>query len=518
MSEEDISNDDQVEEFSLKVPEFKSPFVNSMLGKAILPLLISYNEVSFREIESKIEEKSKAIAIKLRGELTEDEREQLIEERKELEQFTVILDKTFEGHFSNETHGKVFDNSDPGDWVQYLEDNDGKRLGVFQPAVKPQIGEDGYVTGVNNINALFSKDVGVGAPAKATLPASMITVRIGNITEKSILRLMIELNEAKNELGFNTKGIMYSAADSKLVCIVTEFCLRHVITSTLRETTFENLVEVFDVTDAQILASAALKSLYPDGYPFTHVCINEDCSYKIHEDTSLSKGEVHKLDYGRVNHYNSKKFDQYRFRFLGASWGTHTVEQVLKAQDRYRKDLEVGPFNGADAAKVKMVIRTPRFKEYRDISYTWLADIQSFVNDSMSEATYNNTSQSLNRKRIENINSAMNALYLQRDAAWIKEVHKITTDGEVIKVKGIKGVMTALEALSSNEEIKINASRILLKGKNQLLTSMTGIPMFKCPKCQTLNDNQNDVNLPTSIRPRNVIADFFYITESKHQV
>lgn len=492
-------------------PGFRSPYVRDKIQKGMLPLFITCKDIDFKKELDDADKKMNELATKARSATNNADRDELEEEIDEINLYKTVLNSVYNGHFRNHTLMDMFVNAE--NWSQALKLND-KVIGTIPKGISAKKDDEGRISGRANVIAAITKQTGIGTPVSQMLPDSMITVGIGNITDKSLVRLMMELNEIRNGYGFATKGSMYSATDVKVISTIVEFCLSHVTTSTLRETSFENLMQVMVVTDAQALAAGTLKSIYPSGYPFLYSCANtEKCTFKTY-GTDEKNNTIPKLDFGRVTWFKKDRMPPARHRFLSAPMGTYTVEQVLEEQAKYNIVEEIGPFTD-EATRITMEVQAPMFIDYRRIGDTWLSDIITGIDDIIKRTSQDTSISVAKRKRTEYINTMIAQLSVQKESAWIRRIIITDSEGDKTYIEGENDVLAALEPLSSKDDFSENSIRIFMRAKNRLTTSMTGIPIFECPECGTLQEDEN--SQIKSIIPRNVIADFFYLMELKRQ-
>lgn len=497
---------------SIEPCEYRSHTTKKANKKALIPFVISCSGDDIRAIKADKEKRKEELEERLSNTSDEKVAKALVSEIRTIDNFISQITYSGNGTFNIADLFGMF--SELGDWTQGVK-LDGKIVTCKEQRIRTIGDEDGRVTGRMASQAAFGSRRGVGSPQTQYLPDSMIRVTIGNISEKDILRLMNELAQARRDLGFNHKGAVFTATDCKLLCIITEFCLSHVTHSTLRETNMETLMQALVVTDVFALAACALASIYPEGYPYFFACIDaEECGYKSFNPSGTDIDDIPGLDYAKLTWFNWKKFTPARHRFLNAPNGTHTLEQVLTEQERYNAPFEVGPFNDSGDSLIRMKIKKPSYLYYREVTFSWIADITSSVDEVLNETSNSKSPVAARNARISMINQQVYRLNMQKHRAWIVEISD-STEGDIIIADTDDAIEGALDSLVSDDEVARNADKLMQKAKNTITTSMTGIPVFNCPKCNKGQHSEDSAY--KSIIPRSVIADFFYITELRRQ-
>lgn len=512
MSEENIGQ----ENVNPTGADFRSPYVEGTDKRISYPFFITSHEVDFRESISQVEKRVQELTTKVRNSDKEIEKKTMREEIASLKEYRNHLIFASNGHFDDK---EINPFKAMEQWTQAFI-HEGKPHGVLAKKVSVGKGDDNRVTGSSNVKNFLSKKLNVGTPADIDLADSGIRVRIGNISESSIIDLMEQLAIIRSQVGFSHKGSMLTATDSKIICAITEFCLSHVVGSTLKDSSIDNLLAVFQPSDAMALAAGTLKSIYPEGYPFIHTCINtEECSFETFSKDMVDATNLPLLDFGKLVWYDLNKTDSNLCKFLSVPFGTHDVEDVLKFQDDRNKPVKIGPLNETGDHTIRVYMKRPSYLDYREYSFSWLSDIVAGVDDILKETSSIQTQSSVRSTRIDMINNKVYSLRLMKYAPWIHSIeYTENSSGEVSLFEGRDDVIAALEVLCNERSLSRTATGILNRELVKLCTSMTGIPMFKCPKCGTVNQSEDPDGKPMAILARNVIADFFFITELKRAV
>lgn len=515
MSDENNNQEQPNEVGARKVSKagFRSPYSRSVDERLSYPRLLTCKPVNFNEIIDDVNRKIENLTVKIRNSESEVEIKKLSAELNELKHYKDNVDFISKGHFAE-------DGIDPfnelNSWTQALLLDD-KTLGIIPKKISAETDENGVISNVASVEAMFSKELNVGTPSDIFLPDTNIVVRIGSIEEDSIIDLMEMLAILRNDVGFAHKGALFTATDSKIVCAIVEFCLSHVTGSTLETTSMENLMRVFKITDAQALAAGTLKSIYPEGYPFLHACINKDsCTFKTYNEGNVEDGTIETFDYGRVIWYDVNKFSGERLEFSSVPFGTHSVEEVLAHQEKYLQPKIIGPINNTGKNAIKLKIQIPNYMEYRDTSFSWIGSVVSTVEEVLKTSSTGSIEFTVRKKRGQLIREKIFNLRLQKYLPWVEEVILINNEtGKRTIAKGTESVKAALGSMSKVNDIKVNAPKIINRETLKLSGSLAGIPMFECPECGTINQSKNADGKPMSILARNIIADFFYTMELK---
>lgn len=489
---------------------FVSPFIRGAIDN--IPLLIPSDKIKLSEVMAACNKMAAKIAAT--DSPDEDAKKENLKKLELVRETTKALEECLKGFWYEGAYDRIFDNMD--EWTQAL-DLDGKKSGTKHRKISASKDSEGRITNQDDVAARFRQSTGVGRPVTQPLYHSGITVTISNITETSYLRILMILNETNMQTGMNHKGLMFSTDDAKLNCKIVDWVLQHVVDSTLRETTIDNILRVLRVGDIYALIAAANASLYPEGYPFMMSCVTDVCKTDFFKFTDKGTN-FERIDYRRVQWYNHTRISPYLFRFVNAPMGTKLVEEVLKCQkDHILKEVETKALSNRPHETQTVSVTMPLYTHYKNVCYEWLSDIESTVNATLEITDSADVDDHIG-KRERYVNDSQIRLTLQRTAAWIsKATIKYEDEEEADEfVDTPEKIMEAIGAMCGNTEIVGNFITEVESIKMNTALTMTGIPIFNCPKCGEPQNKDDDIT-PKSLIPLNVAAHFLSIMALRNQ-
>lgn len=364
--------------------------------------------------------------------------------------------------------------------------------------------------------------LGTGEAVVWRLWHSGFSVQISGFAPGDIFTFQTQLLSMVEDVGMKTNGQIISADDAHVLCAMVDFVLDHVSDCTLKGWTRSMLEEKLDVRDIYTLLVGGLAAMYPRGYPFVR-----DCTFKFDKESSCdwstlkavkNVDELVRLDFRMVTHVDTDKFTQRQARLLNMPERQVTDKDIEDYMDDFKEQaITTGPLNEHGKAIYKVVIRAPKYKDYRLECKRWLADVILTVDRALETAPDLGLKASTERRQ-NAIRALISKLTAQRHSSWIREIIEEspgstwTCGGDNKGENGWKlreDVMERLGDLSASEEVSDAIIKAVEDYKATHTHAFVGIPNYQCPACGRGQDRKSDKR--PGIIPIPVVHYFFVI-------
>lgn len=495
MSEENKS--DEIKEQSPIEPLDRDPFAGKKEKlNSRIPIPVPMQHVTLEELHAMISDYS------LENKLTAAETKKMMEN----------FGHNFMGQWRNNRYASIFEAD--GEYYAGFK-LDGKVTGIRSPKVSPNADGDGRVSGKSAI-ALVNSTLGVGRGHRVDCYESLIGLELGLFREKDLLALQVKLVEARLELGIETRGAIFSSDDIFLSSIIMDFILSHVVRATVK-TTPENRIDVLSrllkVTSAPAIMTAALATMYPNGYPFVHACMDPKCGYTTINPDPKAESRYPMLNFARLYRANKKKLTRDQIRFTNSVFGAHTEEMVLEKQEKMYADVSTEPLSSGEVAEYRLVLNVPSYAYFKEHTMEWLTSLKLVVTDSLQAADMVSQDEERSRRK-DYIDQTLTRLCTLKHAAWVKQIVITTTDSDTDEVRtnyieGTDDVYEGLEELCKDREITFKALKEIDRIKVDSIMGYTGLPVFKCPDCEKQQFVEGSPH--RNLIPINITSYFFSI-------
>ena len=405
----------------------------------------------------------------------------------------------------------------PDDSVQ-AEKIDGKTIAI-QP-VSPSMGDEKIVKGMN-VARLIRSSISSGRPVNIPLHVSGFTIQVGNFTSISLFRLSNALKELRDNIGVNSRGLIFSGDSAAIDCLLTDYILEHVINTSVRGWTIPMVRKLMRIPDIESLKAGALDALYPKGYPFLRECANayrpiSPCDYHTLMNKERTSDAV-ALTFRFLVRRIPTRFQARHLRQLGSPWDALTEEMVLAYQaslDEHNGVPErIGPINNDGSLNTYIVPQIPSYELYRTEMMQWMANIEAIVDGVLTLDTDEMSEKEIQKMRNERISELINVVSAQKHSPWVKELFFESADGSMTAPER-EDIINGLAEISARAEAKEVFVTAIEKFKVSQIHTFTGIPNYICPKCQESQDE--DLHPQYKYIPINLVYYFFGIAASSH--
>jgi hypothetical protein len=286
-------------------------------------------------------------------------------------------------------------------------------------------------------------------------------------TETDLLALEELLVAEKSTLGRNTGGRTHGAQGVFAMARVVDTILSNVYDATVVDYDAQKLKSIIKVTDLHPLVLGFATAIYPQGYPFSRVCVADPtkCKHVTEEVVNLSR--LLFMDRTALTPKHMAHMRRKSSRF---------TDIELKAyQDEFAYNQKVGVIDINDTTK--LTLRVPTLAEAEMSGREWIDEISRLI-DSQTQEEIDD------RVRDQRISQMALAQASRQYAAWVEKITLNATDeheGEIIDER--KDIAANIGNISGN----IDYEEAFYSGIEKYITTTTmgvvAVPNYKCPGC-----------------------------------
>lgn len=404
----------------------------------------------------------------------------------------------------------LFDKPTDQEWQQLVE-ADGKKMFISSFRAKPKAGDK---LGGKAAIALVNSILGSGLETRIPLYNSGIVVTISGIKETETMERAAILASTRSSLGFTMGTSLFSVHDSRIINDTIDWILEHVTATSVKGASLDTLRGLILVSDVPALMLGALQSMYPNGYPINHTCVevvSGKCDYFVpieqNPETGLYKAES-MLNFGACLWVDNHKLSMEDRRIITAEPNTVTVEEVMAYQKRHLPTLASGPINENGAGLIRIKFRHPTLRTYRDETRSWLSEAEGMAQRIMTEAGVSKPSEN---QRRSTLNQARDILALRANMAWVGGI-LVDSEDETITIEDAEAVEEIVSSFR-NTGVAKNFMESIEEFKEGATISVVGMTNYKCPKCGS-GQTDPESKYP-SVIPFNPFSYFFVIGVSR---
>jgi hypothetical protein len=175
------------------------------------------------------------------------------------------------------------------------------------------------------------------------------------------IALDTQLGEEKIREALESAGYALAAPAVFLNREITDWVLKHLISTTAGTVDPRILKETITLLDFDQLVSSAAYALYPKGFPVTRYCVNSALN---------CDGEVKDLlNINRMIIVFDERLDEHQMRFMSKRSGVHDLKTIRNYQSKMRPNISryVDLVNG-----IRLKLRIPTIAQYESTSTAWL--------------------------------------------------------------------------------------------------------------------------------------------------
>lgn len=296
-----------------------------------------------------------------------------------------------------------------------------------------------------------------------------VVIRGANLAEINLVHNL--LNSELDEYGKMLGAVFYMHSDLKIKTILWQFIESLIIDSNLADWEAEDrlrLRENVALTDYTTILLGVLSIMYRNGYPFTHICLNDTCRNTVEEDVDLSLLQL--TDFSRI--------PQAQKRFLASSGKVGGDELV-----EYRKALKLEKV--IESGDYRLHLRPTSVGNYIRKADTFNEEMMISIHDV---------------KSTKEINEYLSFSYTRIFEPWISYVEVIGEDGQVAyKVSDAESVALVLSQIQTNGD-----GDQLIRDLQDYIKSITltsfGYMATNCAVCGTAPSNQVEGFVPFDVQ------------------
>ncbi len=363
----------------------------------------------------------------------------------------------------------VFDkrlNADGASWKQYVE-HEGVKLRAGRPSIGNN-GEAGQVLTGNKAIMKIRAVTGMGSFLQIPLWHSGIWLLLKTPTDSELLMLDQLIQHVKSTLGLSTNGLIFSNMSAYLVDILTSFVIDHVVDSTVKDSTTEKLKSLIRATDIPLLLWGIVSTIYPNGYPFAHACVDDPtvCQHIMHTVISIP----------RLLWTDTAAFTKEQRKHMSNRKAIYSEEEILAYQDM----SEWGSTRPVKLSeKLRVTLRVPTLREYVAAGYKWIAEIEATISDLLDK--------SMSAKERREYVTKQSILTMARQYGhWVKRIvgTEMTDDGPKDFVIEDQDTMDEIvSTLAADSTILDAFVEHVLKYIEDSSVAVIAIPRIACPAC-----------------------------------
>lgn len=376
-----------------------------------------------------------------------------------------------------------------GKWVQGVK-FEGRKITVAMPPVGKIPANT--ILGGNDAVQHMSRELGMYGKIQIPLMHTGIWVDVEVPLDGELHVFEQLLANQEFDLGYLSKGMIYSNTMVKLNIELANFVLDRVVASTVKDMSRANLKRLIKVTDLQIMAWAMATAAFPTGFPYGRACVADPtkCTEVTRETLRLAK----------LIWTNEEAFSPWQLKFM-ASRGVGkyaTAEDLTKYQDEF---IKIGQRDYQITPTLTATFETPSLEQYELSGYEWVDGICSTIKTTLMDLS---TTQ---------MNQAANTQYMltsmRQYSHWVK---RLTYANGVI-VEDRDAIANSLGVASSNKVVTdafIAGVKLFIDDSSAVIV---GIPKYDCPKCGA--PAGQDTKFHPFVIPLDAVHTFFTLRDLK---
>lgn len=251
-------------------------------------------------------------------------------------------------------------------WRQVVTHNN-KALGI----TKPKLGDDD--------NAILSGEralqrtrayMGLGGQYRIPLWNSGFWITVKTPGDDAILELDRKLAEEKIALGRATAGLLFSNASVFIVDHVTRFVLDHMVSSTLKDSSHENIIRRISIHDIQHLAWGMACSIWPNGFQYARAVLGDTPEKNRVVEGKINVSKLQWIDIASLTDWQIK-------HMANITIGSMTNDDL----ERYQKDFTIrGERRISLNENVHVNLGVPSMDEHLVSGQKWVNGIVTMTN------------------------------------------------------------------------------------------------------------------------------------------
>lgn len=343
--------------------------------------------------------------------------------------------------------------------------------------------------------------------------------------EKELVDYGINLSRTLMNLGADSLGATFSGDDIHIVGPAVELAISHIEDCQLKTFTPVTLRKTLLATDIPAILAGTLESIYPDGYPIHHICVNPKCNYVLMAERDARRGFKPNslIDFSKVLKVHRPSLTQAQIRHMSQIARSTTVEAVKEYQNTLHDRLwgDNNKFviweeiTNAGTESVSVVFKVPTLEEYMNTSNEWVQNITGMADAMLKTEPAWKTPAQVAKARLQYVNTYSAITDIVKNLCWVDRIVSTNANGISRYIVGADDIRKQLENFIQIDGVKESFDKSMQKFKEMSIIAWTGIPNFACPLCGC---GQTDPNSKVpSLIPLNMVGYFFSTMVSRLQ-
>ena len=363
----------------------------------------------------------------------------------------------------------VFDkrlDAEGASWKQYVE-HEGVKLRVSKPTVGSGSESGQKLTGDKAIMKIRAV-TGMGSFLQIPLWHSGIWLLLKTPTDSDLLLLDQRIQHEKSVLGMSTNGLVFSNASAYMMDIITSFIIDQVVDSTVKDSTTEKLKSLIRVTDIPLLIWGIASTIYPNGYPFAHACVDDPtvCQHVLHTTINIP----------RLLWTDSTAFTKEQRKHMANRKAIYSEEEIRAYQDM----SEWGSAKSVNLSdSLRATLNVPTIKDYVSAGYKWISEINATIDGLLDKAMSP-------RERREYVTKQSIITMARQYGHWVSRLVGIenTDDGPKEFIVEDRDTMDEImSTLASDQTMMDTFVDHVIKYIESSTVAVIAIPRIACPSC-----------------------------------
>lgn len=393
----------------------------------------------------------------------------------------------------NNQFDKTLKRSD-SNWVQAV-DLDGVRMTASVPG-HAKVAPGTVLSGADAVIQM-SRALGTYARMQFPLPHSGVWLNIAVPGGDELHTLEHRLAEAKYELGWMGKGLVYSNTMVMQNIELVNFILERVVATNLEDSTIAGMKKAIRITDLNLMAANLASSIYPSGFPLERPCSADPL--KCHE---VTRGilRLSKIIWTDENAFSPWQKKHMQTRMVGRK---KTADDLAKYQEEF---VGIGTREVDIAPGVRVRFLPPTLEQYEQSGYAWIDQIERTANQmltTLSESALN-----------DYMTQQYQMTTMRQYAHWVDAIIYPSEEGDVV-VTGREEINESLKKASTDTEVVNRFMAAVRDYIDDCTVSVVAINNYSCPKCGKSQTHEASKN-PRLI-PLDAVHTFFTLSGLKTQ-
>lgn len=348
-----------------------------------------------------------------------------------------------------------------------------------------------------------SRMLGLGDVINIPLPHSGIWVTIKPATEKDLIDFYNSIFREKIILGRSTHGLTLTNFSTYVNKRMFDFIVdKHVHAVNYERSAIpkEQLKDFLLIHDYHVLVWGFICSMYPNGYNYTRVCVNdiEKCTAK--EEAKINLAKLLWVDNKSLTDVQKNILYEVRPGKLG-------IESYKKFISEHTRVSSTTLTLGGG---IKLTLKVPTFAEHIEDGMGWITSINNKIESEIADADLSEDKEEAAKNELLNQYVKSSAL---RSISHFVDYIEFTEDNETITDR--RSISQTLEAISADDAIRDKITEAVLKFQSDTTIALIGIPEYKCKVCNKSQNEHPYNDKFTEVIPVDVLGMVFLLLTSK---